>query len=240
MKEHLLDLSSGFTFEKSKVEEYFQIIALDKNKTPVYYIYLKPNYSISEVVYSRLSEELELPCVRAFFGTNLKDVNSASDIYSVSSYSHEWKRADENEIKDKNYYRHRVLYFLFTGAADIEDVFGNIKPDGKFISSHNSKVFSALMLHKLYLDGKPTSATFETMDKYDFILESKQYGIEEGEDILEKISNLTDEQISKCSLMPDEIENKSVIEDYLRDKIASTRKLAADCFQLIRDNKGDS
>lgn len=240
MKEHLLDLSSGFTFEKSKSEESFQIIALDKNKMPVYYIYLKPNYSISEVVYSRLSEELELPCVRAFFGTNLKDVNSTSSIYSVSSYSHEWKCVNENEMKDKNYYRHRVLFFLFTGSPDVEDAFGNIKPNGKFISSNNSKVFSALTLHKLHLDGKPTSVKYEVMDKYDFILESKQYGIEDGEDILEKVSNLTDEQISKCCLMPDEIKNKEVIEDYLRGKITSTRKLAADCFQLIQNNKGDS
>lgn len=201
----------------------------------VYYVYTDETQAIAEVTYCRLSELLALPCAQATYGTNFR---GSGKFVSASSYSpnwisyQTWKNRQHllTQIKNPQDRSAHIFLNVLTQQMFIYTNEGFVTRDGYYIKTNNGGAFFSRTL--AYKTKRNSEMIRITPCSFDAFVDLTK-GHEDGYRILQKIAEISDEEINSCVEMP-EWKHKSIATDYFTGKLVLAKEMAQVYLRAVK------
>jgi hypothetical protein len=209
------------TTVKYKKNEY-DLIMKDENEN-YYGVYTNPKKAVAEVIYSNLSNKLELSCVQTQYTdllglpfSSLSNINKKWNTYTAWSKKHSFKQLENTE----QYNCQQLFSLLFLGVWGSDNYMGFVDKNNKFIKANNGALFSYLVScciqnRKSMLDQFKITPMYFKSIVLDYLTIIP---------ILDKMLELTDENFKECIIIP-EWKHKEKVYDLFLDMFVNAREL---------------
>lgn len=207
---------------------YMPYLLMGPDRKQILYVcHTTPAYAMADIVYSRLSKLLGLPCVDAEFGINL-NLDNAKYV-SITPYHSDWMpysswNTVSHIINPLDVEAHLFIIQLTQTTYWNGEILGYITPEGQFIKGDNgSSAFYSAGL-QMYLEGDPhwrmlcVDNEIEILDRYStFMPELKS--------LIIRLSELSLSEIESCYDFPDDpVFTKGI--SWFEKILTSTQKIA--------------